>query len=139
VALTAAAAAASSDPARVSVKPPVGSPLATFTVTFNAPTATGREGSTLRGYQVYVSGPADRRCASSITVPIGEVGAGQEARAKLAPPDPYDVWCAGRYAGRVEETKTPVCAFRESCPADTHVQTIGRFSFRVRGDAGTRG
>jgi hypothetical protein len=43
------------------------------------------------------------------------------------------------FAGRVEETITPVCGFREVCPAYVAVVTVGRFAFRVRGLAGARG
>ncbi len=57
----------------------------------------------------------------------------------LAAPGPTDEWCVGTFAGRVDETITPVCGFRELCPAHVAVVPLGRFAFRVRGPADARG
>jgi hypothetical protein len=57
----------------------------------------------------------------------------------LAAPGPTDEWCVGAFAGRVTEAITPVCGFRELCPAHVAVVQLGRFAFRVRGPADARG
>ncbi len=137
--LISASASASSNGIHATVKPTTGSPRTRFHVSFTAPESSGVSGSTWRDDEVSAAGPARRGCDWTASAPAGSVHAGERVHVALAPAGPVREWCEGTFSGSVDETLTPVCGFREVCPAYVAVVTLGRFSFRVQGLAAARG
>lgn len=139
IAVASASAVASSDSVHATAGPRAGSPDTHFRVSFTAPASSGVSRSTSRRYEVSANGPSGHGCTSTASAPLGPVHAGQRVHVRLAPAGPSHEWCPGAFTGRVDETITPVCGFRELCPAYVAVVTVGRFAFRVRGLAAARG
>lgn len=139
IAVSATSAAADSDTVRVSLKPATGSPHTHFRVAFKAPASTGPSGSTVRGYEVSATGSSGVGCASTASAAVDSARAGQRVHVTLTVDGSTRGWCAGTFDGRVDETITPACGFRELCPDYFAVMTIGRFTFRVRGPSPDRG
>ena len=138
VGASAAVAVADSDTVHVTVRPAVGAPHTHFRVGFRVPDSTGPSGSTVRSYEVSAAGPAGPDCASSASASVGSAQAGERVHATLTPGSEAS-WCAGAFSGRVEETITPVCGYRQLCPAYIATRTIGRFTFRVGSGVADRG
>ena len=139
LAVAAAFATGVSSGLRLTIKPAVGTPGTRFLIGFTAPASSGRSGSTWRRYEVYANGTRRRDCVWSAAVSVGSARAAQRVRVRLTPTGTARVWCTGRFAGRLEETITPSCPFREVCPAYIATIALEEFSFRVRGRSGTRG
>ena len=126
----AAVATAGGTGAGVRVTPKVGTPKTKFVVTFRAPDRTGRRNGLQANYVLSVSGQA-RHCGSGMSETLPPTRKGAHVRVVLDPP--AGIWCATRYAGRVEEWLRPVCGpAHPVCAQFIAVKPVGTFSFRVR-------
>ena len=138
VAVSAANAFGDSDTVHVTVRPATGSPRSHFRVAFRAPASTGPSGSTVRGYEVSATGPSGSGCAAYASTAVNSARAGERVHVTLSP-TASSGWCEGTFTGRVDETITPACGFRELCPDYVAAMTIGRFTFSVADRSPTRG
>lgn len=116
----------------MTVKPRVGSPATTFSVSFRAPNRTGMVGPEERYYVVAATGPSGQGgCVGQVTQYAGAPRAHARVRAKMKPV--AGGWCSGTFHGTVTEQERPACPYREVCPMYiVLVRTIGRFTFRAR-------
>jgi len=130
-ALAFASAAGGRSTIRITVAPSSGNGRSHFAVSFRAPQQTGASGSLVRHYRVSASGGSGRRCESNASVFVPETRRGQHVRVVLAPPGPFHTWCAGKFAGVLQEVSQPVCPEGKLCPLFIAIETVGRFSFRV--------
>ena len=130
IAVSSASAFGDADTVRVTVRPASGSPRTHFRIGFRAPASTGPSGSTVRGYEVSATGPSGTGCASYASTAVDSARAGEKVHVTLSP-TASSGWCEGTFTGRVDETVTPACGFRQLCPDYVAAMTIGRFTFSV--------
>lgn len=136
---TAVALGATSGSVKLTVSPKTGTSRTRFEVSFTAPRETGGSGLTAGRYTITVSARSARGCTSSRAVAVPATHSGEHVHVTIAPQQPSRVWCAGSYAGVLNETIRPVCTFREICPDFIIIRTAGRFSFRVSGSTAVNG
>jgi hypothetical protein len=120
--------------AQITVAPASGGPKTTFTITFTAPSKTGKVGAMERTDAVTFTGPARRsRCVSSGGTGGAASAAGARVRVKLDPSRFGGRWCVGTFHGQIEETGRPICSAGQLCPQFVVVlHRIGTFRFTVR-------
>lgn len=117
-----------------SVRPVAGHPRTTFRVSFTARRDTGVHGVVQSAHTVDVMRVAGPRagCGWSLSVPAGDVQAGQRVIVRLRPPG--GGWCRGRYAGEIRFSTGPYCPPDKEQPCPMFPSTsrvVGRFSLRV--------
>jgi hypothetical protein len=119
-------------PAKVTVRPAVGTPHTRFAVTFLTPRAVGLGGAVTTRYAVTASDRRRRGCAWSTSAVIASSRPTLRLKLSLAPP-PASGWCAGRFSARIEEYQSPICGPVQVCPQFIRfVGTVAKFSFRVK-------
>jgi hypothetical protein len=118
---------------QIDVKPHRGFRTTHFVISFIAPDRAGRIGATDRRYEVVAQGPTQPdRCVKGAVITVDRASAGQTVQVTLNPRKAGGKWCVGRFRGRVEEIREPVCEVKP-CPAFAIlVHQLGTFSFRVR-------
>lgn len=120
----------------LTVTPSHGTPSTRFVVNFTttATTTTGTSGGTIRTMMIQASGSA--RAPSGCTnrveqgVNVRRVGA---QHVGLSAGSGGAHWCRGTFSGEVQEESRPNCTAGMACPQYIRLQTIGSFSFVVRG------
>jgi hypothetical protein len=119
---------------RVQVSPAKGSRRTRFVIRFTAPQTSGSIGSTVRGYEVSVTGHRRSKCLSAASQPAPGSRKGARVKVTLDPAHFGAAWCAGAFAGRIEEFEAPSCGPGRVCPLFIRLGPIvARFSFRVSG------
>jgi hypothetical protein len=116
------------------IVPASGTEHTSFTFTFTAPRAAGRQGDTRLGYTVAVSGPLRRGCLPARSATVSSASRGSDVSVTLNPAKLGAPWCRGTYAVRVTEIQTPYCSPGTMCPQYVRVVgTVAHGTFRVNG------
>lgn len=124
---------------QASVTPRSVSPADPVRVAITASRPTGVAGDTIRHYTAYVDGPAGAGCVQDrdVRFPPSQPGERVEVRIDPARRGPGKRWCAGTFTGRVVYLSGYRCPARGECEPPsgfpTERETVGRFTFRVRG------
>jgi hypothetical protein len=122
----------------ITVKPSNGSPGTRFVVSFRAPDRTGRYGTSERRYELSATGAQGAKgCRSSITMQLPASRAHARVSVTLDPTRHAGRWCAGPFAGQIDEIQQPVCSAGQACPAYVvRLGTVGNFKFHVKSTGG---
>ncbi len=122
--------AAASASTRIYVNPARGRPATHFVLRFRAPEKTGRIGGIRRTDHLFISGPKQAGCISSVRLTIKPMRGGEHVRITVRP-KPRTRWCVGRFRGRIVRTEALICSGTCAGPHIPPPRTIARFAFRV--------
>jgi hypothetical protein len=114
---------------RVTVKPEIGSPRASFVISF---TVRAGAGPTVLRYEVTASAHSARGCSSRAFAFARVPPRGTPVRVTLTPGSTSH-WCRGTYHGELKALTSAVCANGTPCRRYVAILTIARFEFLVRG------
>ncbi len=115
----------------VRVTPPLGGGATTFKVSFRVPASTGTISGAHRYDELTGTASAAGGCIASFTVRAPDAPVGTRVSVTLDPHALGGRWCAGTYAGRVEQLQTPVCPHGEACPLYIVLTPLARFTLHV--------
>jgi hypothetical protein len=119
--------------ATLTVKPTTGGPTSVLHFSFQAPAASGRQGTTAASYTLSAVGPHGSGCVGAETMALPAVTRDQTVTAALSPATSGGRWCAGTYVARADELERPICSAGQMCPQFARlVAVVGPVTFRIR-------
>jgi hypothetical protein len=117
----------------VRLSPARGGPKRVFVLSWRTPDQLGRDGSVNRTDTVSAATTTSARgCVKNFDLSAPNAKAGTVVRVRVDPRRLGGHWCTGGFRGQVDELQSPVCPYRELCPAYVLLRREGRFSFAVR-------
>lgn len=117
----------------VRVTPPLGASNTTFKVSFRVPASTGTISGAHRYDELTGSATTAGGCIASFSVRAPNAHAGTRISVTLDPHALGGHWCAGTYAGRIEQLQTPICPHGKVCPLYVLLTPLARFTLHVDG------